>query len=112
MFTTPYSSITTYTIQTSPASCTANSGTRISAPSRFSVTSSGRRRTRSTTSPASGAATAGARKKKKTRPAAPLLPVRDFTQMPQAIHIELSPSSDKVWPARYRRASDRDSSRR
>ncbi len=71
------------------------------APAHALVTiSSGRRRTRSTISPATGANSVGAVKKKNTRPAAPLLPVIVFTQIPMASQRAESPSIEKVCPIR------------
>jgi hypothetical protein len=62
--------------------------------------SSGRRRTRSATSPVTGASRMPQLKAKNTSPAALLLPVRIFTQMPMASHSALSPMVDSAWPPR------------
>ncbi len=62
--------------------------------------SSGRRRIRSATSPVTGASRRPAENPKNTSPAALLLPVRIFTQMPMASHSALSPMVDSAWPPR------------
>jgi hypothetical protein len=67
---------------------------------RLAAISRGRRRIRSARSPVTGASRMPQVKAKNTSPAALLLPVRIFTQMPIASHSALSPTVDSTWPAR------------
>jgi hypothetical protein len=69
------------------------------APPRFAAISRGRRRSRSTATPDSGAVMHPQTKAKKVSPAALLLPVRIFTQIPMASHRALSPMTEKLCPA-------------
>ncbi len=62
--------------------------------------STGRRGSRSTSIPDSGANSCGNAKAKNTSPAAPLLPVSVFTQIPIASHITVSPKDESTCPIR------------
>ena len=72
----------------------------LAAAARLAAISRGRRRIRSARSPVTGASRMPQEKAKNTSPAALLLPVRIFTQMPIASHSALSPTVDNTWPAR------------